>query len=119
MPVHFARNKGRTTMTRSRKFAFLSPIVFAIAFGAYAGETKRPAKMEMNHETMAMPEDMDPDEAFIRGMIPHHEGAVEMAQKVLAEGDDPEVRKLATDVIAAQDAEIAWMEAWLEKNGAQ
>jgi uncharacterized protein (DUF305 family) len=52
----------------------------------------------------------------IKGMMPHHAGAVDMAKIVLAFGKDPEVRKLAEAVIKAQESEIALMQDWLNKN---
>jgi uncharacterized protein (DUF305 family) len=69
------------------------------------------------HTDMAIEYTGNADIDFIKSMIPHHQGAVEMAKIVLANGADPEVRKLAEAVIAAQEAEITWMTEWLAKNG--
>jgi uncharacterized protein (DUF305 family) len=51
----------------------------------------------------------NPDVDFLAMMIPHHEGAVEMARLVLIHGRDPLTRRLAEEIIASQGAEIAAM----------
>ncbi|MEZ5911727.1 MAG: DUF305 domain-containing protein [Paracoccaceae bacterium] len=88
----------------------------ALAQEAPSTEAYRQANAAM-HGGMAIDYTGNPDVDFARGMIPHHEGAVAMAKIVLQYGTDPEIRKLAESIVAAQEGEISWMQGWLAKNG--
>ena len=56
------------------------------------------------------------DVDFVQGMVPHHQGAIDMAKVQLQHGKDPELRKMAQKIISDQEKEIAEMQAWLKKN---
>lgn len=68
---------------------------------------------KMHREMMAPQPTGNADVDFLATMIPHHAGAVEMARLVLIHGKDPLVRRLAEEIIAGQQAEIAAMQARL------
>lgn len=53
------------------------------------------------------------DQAFLDGMIVHHQGAIDMANIVLANSKRPELQKMAREIISAQSSEITTMKGWL------
>ena len=67
------------------------------------------------HRDMAVPAGAKPDAAFAQAMIAHHHGAIDMARVILGFGTDPEIRKLAQEVITAQQGEIAFLQQWLAR----
>ena len=76
------------------------------------------AFMEANdrmHENMMMEYTGDADVDFIRGMIPHHQGAIRMARIEIAQGQDQQTKDLAQAIIDAQSREIDEMNQWREQ----
>lgn len=69
------------------------------------------------HKEMDIVFSGDADVDFVKGMIPHHAGAVDMARIVIKYGKDPDLKKLAESIISAQESEIVFMRAWLQKMG--
>jgi uncharacterized protein (DUF305 family) len=71
------------------------------------------AVMNTMMKNMMVPYTGNADVDFAKGMIPHHQGAIDMAKVVLQYGKDIEIKKLADGVVSAQQSEIAAIQQWL------
>lgn len=91
----------------------------AAATSASASSAAFEAANAKMHKNMAVPLTGDADRDFLAGMVPHHQGAIDMAEVVLKYGKDPKVKKLAQNIIKAQKQEIAMMNAWLKEKQAK
>jgi uncharacterized protein (DUF305 family) len=72
----------------------------------------------MDRDMAAAPMNGEPGHDFVTMMMPHHQGAIDMAKAVLLYTRDPELRNLALGIIAEQQNEINVMRAWLERHPA-
>jgi uncharacterized protein (DUF305 family) len=73
--------------------------------------------MAVMMKNMMVPYTGDADVDFMKGMIPHHQGAIDMAKVAIQFAKDPALLKLAGDVVGAQESEIAVMTEWLKRHG--
>jgi hypothetical protein len=80
------------------------------AYGASMGKMHKDMEAGLNES--------DPDVAFVKGMIAHHQGAIDMARIQLRHGKDAANRQLAEHIIAEQERELARMKEWLRRRGA-
>ena len=117
LKIHVSALFGAIALTSS----FL--VSCSASTGKNLAESSPKPKMEMNHDMKkggmnhSMNMDLGPadeyyDLRFIDGMVPHHEGAVVMAQEVLKKSKRPELLELAKGIIKAQETEIAMMKTW-------
>ena len=70
----------------------------------------------MDHGMRTAPMNSVPEHDFVTMMIPHHQGAVDMARALLLTTKDAGLRNLAQGIITEQQNEIRLMQAWLERN---
>ena len=74
------------------------------------------AMMSMNGPMMQGMMAGDPDVAWVGAMIPHHQGAIDMARAALKGADNAESKRLAEKTIGEQEKSIQELVAWLDKN---
>ena len=93
--------------------------------GAFAASTERSFEQLMDDAMRVMHRGMhtalrtgDPDRDFVTLMIPHHQGAIDMAKAHLLSGTDPQMRRLAQEIITDQQSEMALMHLWLQQRAA-
>jgi len=75
------------------------------------------ASMAKMHKDMMQKHTGDADVDFVKSMIPHHQGAIDMAEIEMKYEKGPEMKKMAENIIKAQKEEISMMKEWLKKKG--
>ena len=92
---------------------------------AFVASTAKPFAALMDDAMTVMEDGMRrapmngvPEHDFVTMMIPHHQGAIDMAKALLLRTTDPEMRNLAQGIITEQQNEIQLMQAWLRRHAA-
>ncbi len=76
--------------------------------------------MEKMHEGMRSIKPSGSDDTdFVRLMLAHHQAAIDMAKVELTQGKDPQMRRLAQEIVTDQQSEIDLMRLWLKQHGSE
>jgi uncharacterized protein (DUF305 family) len=86
------------------------------AAGHLAWSELRASMARMHSAIAAVEPSGDSDVDFVNLMIPHHQAAIEMAKTQLLHGNDPQMRRLAQEIITDQQSEIELMQLWLKQH---
>ncbi|RZT08403.1 protein of unknown function [Duganella sp. CF402] len=92
-----------------------NPPAFVASTAKPFGKLMDDAMNVMDAGMMAAPMNGVAEHDFVTMMMPHHQGAIDMAKAVLLYTQDPEIRNLALGIIAEQQNEIKVMQAWLQR----
>lgn len=128
MSQHVKHNSSSRFTLSMRAAAMAVAVMLAPPTWAHAAEAAKSETMPMPSEQMdpskmggmkqmggmSMTGDVDYD--FAANMRMHHQMAVEMAQAELKNGKNPEMLRMAKDIIAAQKKEIAVFDQWIKAN---
>ena len=102
-----------------RVIRYLGPLTAGALLAAFAALSPATSQAQQQQPAMQhgmgmdMPMTGDPDVDFARMMIPHHQGAIDMARVQLEKGRDPQLRQMAQEIIADQEREIGILRDWL------
>jgi len=115
----------------TRRFAVLVLLCFAVMICAWRQDSQRrsgksaedaswselSAGMDKMHAAMAaVGSSGDSDLDFAKLMLPHHQAAIDMAKTELLYGKDPQMRRLAQEIVTDQQSEIELMQLWLKQH---
>jgi uncharacterized protein (DUF305 family) len=106
--------------------SFFASIVVSCAMAGHGTASRDSAStasyeqgMHRMHQAMNITYTGQVDSDFVRGMVPHHQGAVDMAHTVLEYGNDANIASLARWIISSQETEIGYMGRWIERRAAE
>lgn len=97
-------------------FAQSTPTTPAMNMGGSPADQANMKAMEKMHDSMPKKGMGDADKDFVSMMLPHHQGAVDMAKVELQYGKDPMLKKMAEDIVKSQEKEISELKQWQGKN---
>lgn len=100
----------------SQEMGQVAPPVFVASSDKPFAKLMEDAMAVMDSGMQAAPMNGQPEHDFVTMMLPHHQGAIDMAKALLLSTKDPELRNLALGIIAEQQNEINVMHAWLKRH---